>query len=63
MQDWIEGLGVWVLACVSITPKRNKTQDKRIDTEIQSIAYPEGSHSFLGVKIWHSPFRDSDICR
>lgn len=50
MQGWIEGLGVWVLACVSIVPKRNKTQDKRTDTEIQPIAYPEGSHSFFGCE-------------
>lgn len=26
----LEGLGVWVLSCVSVVPKRNKTQDKKI---------------------------------
>lgn len=41
MRGWIEGLGIWVLACVPIVPKRNKPQDKKIDTEIQPTAYPE----------------------
>jgi hypothetical protein len=39
MQGWIEGLGVWVLACVSVMPKRNKTQDKKIANS-QSRGFP-----------------------
>lgn len=41
-----------MLACVLIVPKGNKTQDKKIDTEIQPTAYLEGSHSSLGATIW-----------
>lgn len=55
MQGWIEGLGVWVLACVSIMPKRNKTRDKRIDTKIWPIAYPEDHHSETVTHSTESP--------